>query len=420
MKKHKCKVCKKPIKQKTGPGRPKTTHDRCKGTTKKKTKKKKKKKTKKKTSRKRSSGAGFLAEHRASQQKLAKKSRCSICKGPKKVGRNICKSCADAQIQAFQESASWTWCDEHGYFDCDCPGQVPRRNPFRRNVRIGAYRPGDYPRQPSESKKCEFIVTDEKTGITKPCGKITRDKKIYCPVHVGEHGYVKELMERLAGKSYEESIPGARAGEAEAEKLEVIRESHPKWSEEEVQAEAGAERLEEYLGRQEIDSSITMEEILLVLKLHGGRSIERLGRDINVTAETAKAYVALLKRRGLVTINKNKRGARIVELPKKRRLRRRNPWSPEKEPNWRGTGNGELFDVPRLFVFNGVSISTDMLLNELYNMKKDQQAIIVYDGARYRISGYGYEKGNIKIVLENIIKFTPESLIKFILTYEKR
>lgn len=59
-KKHICRVCKKGIKQRKGPGRPKTTHDRCKGkkktprkkSTKKKSTKKKVKTTKKKTTKK--------------------------------------------------------------------------------------------------------------------------------------------------------------------------------------------------------------------------------------------------------------------------------------------------------------------------------------------------------------------------------
>lgn len=388
-KKQKCKVCKKGVKQKAGPGRPKTMHDRCKKKSTKKKTKKTKKTNKKKAPKNKKAGLLQIQKCPSCKNWTQGKHHCWNCgkNMPSKVQSKGVTLAAYMQIQRDQERVHKK--SRRSPLD-DYYSLGRRKNPFRRNARIGGYRPGGDPR-PSESKHCEHIVTNVKTGITKPCGKVTREGKPYCPKHVKESTYVQDLMERLAGKSYEESI-----------------------------AAAGLEKLEEHLETHQVDVTLTMEEILLVLKLHGGRSIERLARDINVSKETAKTYVGLLEKRGKVITGKSRRGATVVELPKKRRLRRRNPWSPESKPDWRGTGGGELFDVPRLFVFNGVSVSTDMLLDELYNMEKDQQAIIIYNGARYRISGYGPEKGNIKIVLDNIIKFSPESLIKFILSYEKR
>lgn len=371
-KKQKCKVCKKGVKQKAGPGRPKTMHDRCKG----KKKTTKKKKAKKKTKKAKPSqeeietasaawreaeniveGGNMLAEaeqgwtrhmkararatqkitdafkakygvdiwtyvwnledakKKTTKKKTKKKKRaikkpqerCKFCGTAENVLNKACGRCHRDQYGKVTPDS----CDKCGGFGLipECPdcGDIAS---FRRNP-IGGYRPGGAPRQPSEAKTCEI------------CGKTTREGKMYCPEHIASHSYVKELMERLAGKAYEEHIAGTGYTE---ERVEIIRELHPDWKEEEIKAEAELEKLEKHLEEQQVDTSLTMEEILLILKLHGGRTVERLARDINVNVVTVKAYVALLRKRGLVITGRGKRGNTIVKLPPKKRLRRRNPW----------------------------------------------------------------------------------------------
>lgn len=487
-KQHKCKVCKEPVKQKKGPGRPKTTHGRCKKSPKKATKKKatKKKATKKKAEptaeeiRKASAawremeniveGGNMLAEaeqgwtphmkararatqkiidafkakhgvdiwtyvwdledaekekttkKKTTKKKIKKKlswqekyrrsKRCKLCGQTKEhVINNVCGTCAREHYGKVTSDS----CERCGGFGLipECPvcwdvaSFRRNRNPFfRRNPPIGGRRPGGDPR-PSEAKHCEYLITE-----TELCGKVTREGKPFCPIHIGQNTYIQDLMERLAGKQYEESIAGA-ASHTE----EVIQRLHPEWSEEEIEAEGpeGLEELEGYLEEHQIETSVTMEEILLFLKLHGGRSIERLAKEIHVSVGTVKSYVALLKKRSLVETRKNKRGAIIVRLLRKKRLHRhaRNPWSPE-EINWRGNGDTSDVSTP-MFVLDGNSICMDMLLNELYNIQKGQRAIVIHKGNRYQITRYGYERGKFKVVLDDIFKFTPEDAIKFML-----
>jgi len=242
MKKHKCKVCKKSVKQKKGPGRPKTMHDRCKNKKAKKAKKTKKAKKSKKSKK--------ATKKKTKKKAIKKKSK------KKKIKRRL-----------------------------------------RRNPPIGAHRPGGSPR-PDEAKYCQHLVTDEITGITEPCRIITRGGKPFCQKHIGQGSYIQDLMERLAGKQYEEAVAEER----------------------------GTKKLEEYLEERQIISSLTMEELLLILKLQGSRTVNLLAIEMNVSKKIAETYVALLKKRGKVKTYKNKRGAIVVRLPEKRKLRRRNPW----------------------------------------------------------------------------------------------
>jgi len=111
------------------------------------------------------------------------------------------------------------------------------------------------------------------------CSQPTREGKPYCSKHVEEHPYVQELLGKLADKAAEEG--------------RVQRQ-----------------------GSRAVDvDGLTAQEILLFLKVHGGRTVQRLSRELNIDCKTLEGYVSALRRRKLVKTSPTRRGGSIVRLP---------------------------------------------------------------------------------------------------------
>jgi predicted ArsR family transcriptional regulator len=68
--------------------------------------------------------------------------------------------------------------------------------------------------------------------------------------------------------------------------------------------------------------SLSSQEILRFLRVHGERSVPRLARDLNIPLETLKHYVKALKARDFVTLRENKRGAVLISSGRPGRRRR--------------------------------------------------------------------------------------------------
>jgi len=104
---HKCKVCRKGVRQSSGPGRPKTTHTRCKGkkkTPRKKTKKKAKKKAKKKTKKK--------AKKKKAKKKAIKRSKTTRRRGSttrSRQGREIMGAVGWISLYSGKGTSDKTW-----------------------------------------------------------------------------------------------------------------------------------------------------------------------------------------------------------------------------------------------------------------------------------------------------------------------
>lgn len=109
------------------------------------------------------------------------------------------------------------------------------------------------------------------------CGQATREGKPYCPDHVERHGYVQEVMAALERRAAEEE--------------RVLRK-----------------------GAAAVDpEGINAREILLQLRLHGERTVERLARDLQLDPRLVPHYAQALARRGLVRLGRTSRGCVLVE-----------------------------------------------------------------------------------------------------------
>ena len=63
--------------------------------------------------------------------------------------------------------------------------------------------------------------------------------------------------------------------------------------------------------------SITVQELLQHLEMHGARTEERLARELNLELKTITSYVRALRRGRLVTTGYTKRGSTLVKLRKR-------------------------------------------------------------------------------------------------------
>jgi predicted transcriptional regulator len=111
---------------------------------------------------------------------------------------------------------------------------------------------------------------------TEGCPRATREGKPFCSEHVEQHPYVAGLIERLAQR--------------EAEEAKVHKQ--------------GARAVS-------IDG-LAATEIMQHLSFHGGRTVERLSRELNMEVKTLQGYVSALKRKRLVSLTRNKRGSTVV------------------------------------------------------------------------------------------------------------
>lgn len=110
------------------------------------------------------------------------------------------------------------------------------------------------------------------------CTETTRDGKPFCPDHVDQHPYVRDLLDRLAERDDQDEKVSKR-------------------------------------GHRAVDmDSITVREILLHLELHGARTLERLVRELNLDEAVLNPYLRALAKRGLVTFGKTRRGSTLLRL----------------------------------------------------------------------------------------------------------
>jgi hypothetical protein len=110
------------------------------------------------------------------------------------------------------------------------------------------------------------------------CHQATREGKAFCSDHVEEHPYVRDLMARLAEREAQDDLVSKRGAKA-----------------------------------VDLESSITVQEILQHLDFHGARTEERLCRELNLDTRTLHGYVQALRRRRLVTLGTTKRGSTLVK-----------------------------------------------------------------------------------------------------------
>jgi predicted transcriptional regulator len=116
-----------------------------------------------------------------------------------------------------------------------------------------------------------------KSERCKICGKATREGKDLCTDHIGESPYAKKLAERLAQmKGHDE--------EAAENRVDISVENE------------------------------TIKELLLILKLSGPRTIERLARELNRDTKIITNYVNALVKKRLVKTDSTKRGSTMVML----------------------------------------------------------------------------------------------------------
>jgi len=115
------------------------------------------------------------------------------------------------------------------------------------------------------------------------CRSGTKGGKQFCSSHVDLQPYVQDLLAQLAAQ--EEEIANVRR-----------------------------------VGARAVDpSGIQTQEILSFLRVHGDKTVRGLARELNLEVEVARAYGRSLKRRGLVSLSKNKRGATLMRLRSKSR-----------------------------------------------------------------------------------------------------
>ena len=104
------------------------------------------------------------------------------------------------------------------------------------------------------------------------CNETTRNGKPYCTEHVELLPYVSRLIDQL--------------DERDAELNRVLRR-----------------------GPQHVDpQGITAQEIILQLKLYGGRTVARLSRDLMLDEQVVESYGRALARLGAVSIGRHRRG----------------------------------------------------------------------------------------------------------------
>ena len=114
-------------------------------------------------------------------------------------------------------------------------------------------------------------VTKGKPRYCSTCGQITSHGKKFCVDHVDSNPYVANLMVNLS--------------EREEQDLKV--------------KEKGSRMVK--LG------SITAQEIINCLEIHGPRTVERMSRDLDVEVAVLQGYVQALQKRGFVSLVKKRR-----------------------------------------------------------------------------------------------------------------
>lgn len=126
---------------------------------------------------------------------------------------------------------------------------------------------------PQRSPKCEAAG----------CMRSTKERKPYCTDHVDMHPYVAGLVEALA--------------DCDRERAQVARR-----------------------GAKAVDlAGITTREIMGQLWQYGGRTIERLARDLQLPVEVVASYGEAMAEGGLVRLGSSARNNQVLEPTVRRR-----------------------------------------------------------------------------------------------------
>lgn len=108
------------------------------------------------------------------------------------------------------------------------------------------------------------------------CGQPTREGKPYCPEHVDQQPYVAELLAELARQEAELAMVSLHGSDA-------------------------------------VDTSgLTARELLQLVRLHGPRTVQRLGRELNIKPIIIRSYVRAMSEVGMVELGISKRGKTVV------------------------------------------------------------------------------------------------------------
>jgi hypothetical protein len=108
------------------------------------------------------------------------------------------------------------------------------------------------------------------------CNQATREGKPFCSDHVELHPYVQRLLAELRERE---------------EADERVRRKGPRMVE---------------------PTSLTSQEILTFIHVHGPKTVKRLARELNADLETLKIYAQGLKRLGLVKLTATRRKSTLV------------------------------------------------------------------------------------------------------------
>lgn len=108
------------------------------------------------------------------------------------------------------------------------------------------------------------------------CGQATREGKPYCSDHVDRHAYVQEVLRTLRERD-------------------------------EVDAEVARR------GYRAVDpSSLTAQEMLVYIEVHGAKTVKRLARELNGDLAILRHYAEGLRRAGLVRLTPTRRRSTLV------------------------------------------------------------------------------------------------------------
>lgn len=119
------------------------------------------------------------------------------------------------------------------------------------------------------------------------CSRATREGKPFCPDHVEDHPYARSLIEALVARRVEEALVLERGAQAAS-----------------------------------LDG-ITAKEIIGSVSVYGSRTVERIARELSLDRKTVEGYAQALARGKRVHLTKTKRGAVVVNLGPKPKVKKR-------------------------------------------------------------------------------------------------
>ncbi len=123
------------------------------------------------------------------------------------------------------------------------------------------------------------------------CGRITKERKPFCPDHVEHHPYVQHLLGQMAKRQQEEN------------------------------------RVRRLGGRGVDPKGLNATEILVQLRIRGDRTAERLAFDLQIDLDLVETYLRSMAGRRLISVGRSDRGSLVASLsatpPTVKRDRRR-------------------------------------------------------------------------------------------------